>query len=233
MSPLGSCPWPRLWSRTHGAHLRKQAREDLPSTVLVVPSTLVFMSKPNSKEVLRHDALVQRDRAAEAAGPKASLTIARRLLGDFVFMKGAIVAGYAAVRGEADPFPLMAVLANQGHALCLPQTRGEALVFRAWKPGDPFVVGRYNIPEPSDTARERRPDLLLVPLLAFDASGHRLGYGAGYYDRYLREERSKRTIYAIGIAFAGQEVGELPHEETDEALDTVVTETGVRRFKRS
>ena len=233
MSPLGSCPWPRLWSRTHGAHLRKQAREDLPSTVLVVPSTLVFMSKPNSKEVLRHDALVQRDRATEAAGPKASLTIARRLLGDFVFMKGAIVAGYAAVRGEADPFPLMAVLANQGHALCLPQTRGEALVFRAWKPGDPFVVGRYNIPEPSDTARERRPDLLLVPLLAFDASGHRLGYGAGYYDRYLREERSKRTIYAIGIAFAGQEVGELPHEETDEALDTVVTETGVRRFKRS
>ena len=233
MSPLGSCPWPRPWFRTHGAHLRKQAREDLPSTVLVVPSTLVFMSKPNSKEVLRHAALVQRDRAAEAAGPKASLTIARRLLGDFVFMKGAIVAGYAAVRGEADPFPLMAVLANQGHALCLPQTRGEALVFRAWKPGDPFVVGRYNIPEPSDTARERRPDLLLVPLLAFDASGHRLGYGAGYYDRYLREERSKRTIYAIGIAFAGQEVGELPHEETDEALDTVVTETGVRRFKRS
>jgi 5-formyltetrahydrofolate cyclo-ligase len=190
------------------------------------------MSKANSKDTLRHAALAQRDRAAEIAGPKASLTIARRLLGDFVFMKGAIVAGYAAVRGEADPFPLMAALANQGHALCLPQTRGETLVFRAWKPGDPLVVGRFNIPEPDDNARERRPDLVLVPLLAFDSAGQRLGYGAGYYDRYLREARSKRTIYAIGIAYAGQELSALPHEETDEALDAVVTEAGVRRFKR-
>lgn len=190
------------------------------------------MSKPNSKEALRHAALSQRDRAAAAAGPKASLTIARRLLGDFVFMKGAIVAGYAAVRGEADPFPLMAALANQGHALCLPQTRGESLMFRAWKPGDPLVVGRFNIPEPDDKARERRPDLVLVPLLAFDAAGHRLGYGAGYYDRYLREARAKRTIKAIGIAYAGQEIGELPHEETDEVLDAVVTEDGVRRFRK-
>lgn len=191
------------------------------------------MSKPNSKDTLRHAASAQRDRAAEAAGPKASLTIARRLLGDFVFMKGAIVAGYAAVRGEADPFPLMAALANQGHALCLPQTRGGDLVFRAWKPGDPLVVGRFNIPEPDDKARERRPDLVLVPLLAFDASGQRLGYGAGYYDRYLRAARSKRTISAIGIAYAGQELTELPHEESDEVLDAVVTEAGVRRFKRS
>ena len=190
------------------------------------------MSKANNKESLRHTALVQRDRAAEAAGPKASLMIARRLLGDFVFMKGAIVAGYAAVRGEADPFPLMAALANQGHALCLPQTRGETLVFRTWKPGDPLVVGRFNIPEPDDKARERRPDLVLVPLLAFDANGHRLGYGAGYYDRYLRAARSKRTISAIGIAYAGQELPELPHEDSDEVLDAVVTEAGVRRFKR-
>jgi 5-formyltetrahydrofolate cyclo-ligase len=191
------------------------------------------MSKLNGKDALRHAALAQRDRAAAAAGQKASLLIARRLLGDFVFMKNAIIAGYAAVRGEADPFPLMAALDTQGHALCLPQTRGETLVFRSWKPGDPLVVGRFNIPEPDDKARERRPDLVLVPLLAFDASGHRLGYGAGYYDRYLREARSKRTISAIGIAYAGQELPELPHEETDEVLDAVVTEAGVRRFKRS
>jgi len=193
---------------------------------------LILMSKPESKEALRHSALVARDRAAQAAGPKASLTIARRLLGDFVFMKGAIIAGYAAIRGEADPFPLMVALANQGHALCLPQTRGESLVFRAWKPGDPLVVGRFNVPEPDDKARERRPDLVLVPLLAFDKSGHRLGYGAGYYDRYLREARAKRTISAIGIAYAGQELDALPHDETDEALDAVVTENGVTRFRR-
>lgn len=190
------------------------------------------MSKSNSKDALRHAALVQRDRAAAAAGPKGSLMIARRLLGDFVFMKGAIIAGYAAVRGEADPFPLMAALANQGHALCLPQTRGESLVFRAWKPGDPLVVGRFNIPEPDEKARERRPDLVLVPLLAFDKSGRRLGYGAGYYDRYLRAARAKRTIKAIGIAYAGQELDELPHHEGDEVLDAVVTESGVKRFRK-
>jgi 5-formyltetrahydrofolate cyclo-ligase len=190
------------------------------------------MSKLNGKDALRHAALAQRDRAAEAAGPKASLTIARRLLGDFVFMKNAIIAGYAAVRGEADPFPLMAALANQGHDLCLPQTHDEKLVFRAWKPGDPLVVGRFNIPEPDSKMRERRPDLVLVPLIAFDRRGYRLGYGGGYYDRYLAEHRPKRTLRAIGIAFAGQEVEELPREETDEPLDAVVTEERVIRFER-
>jgi 5-formyltetrahydrofolate cyclo-ligase len=185
-----------------------------------------------AKAALRHAALVQRDRAAEAAGPKAALMIARRLLGDFVFMKGAIVAGYAAVRGEADPFPLMAALANQGHDLALPQTHGDKLVFRAWKPGDPLVVGRYNIPEPDAKMRERRPDLVLVPLVAFDRHGYRLGYGGGYYDRYLAEHRPKRTLRAIGIAFAGQEVEELPREETDEPLDAVVTQDRVIRFER-
>lgn len=186
----------------------------------------------NAKAALRHKALARRDRAAEAAGPKASLLIARRVLGDFVFMKGAVIAGYAAVRGEADPFPLMAALANQGHDLCLPQTQDDALVFRAWKPGDPLVVGRFNIPEPDAKARERRPDLVLVPVLAFDCHGYRLGYGGGFYDRYLAQHRAKRTIRAIGIAFAGQEVEELPREATDQPLDAVVTEERVIRFER-
>ena len=186
----------------------------------------------DAKRALRHTAMVARDRAAQAAGPRAALLIARRVLGDFVFMKGAIIAGYAAVRGEADPFPLMAALANQGHPLCLPQTQDETLVFRSWKPGDPLVVGRFNIPEPDDKARERRPDLVLVPLLAFDRHGYRLGYGGGFYDRYLSEHRAKRTIRAIGIAFAGQETEELPREETDEPLDAVVTQDRVIRFER-
>ncbi len=186
----------------------------------------------DTKAALRHQAIVQRDRAAEAAGPKAALMIARRVLGDFVFVKGAVIAGYAAVRGEADPFPLMAALANQGHDLCLPQTQEDKLVFRAWKPGDPLVVGRFNIPEPDAKARERRPDLVLVPVLAYDRDGYRLGYGGGYYDRYLAHHRPKRTIRAIGIAFAGQEVEELPREPTDEPLDAVVTEERVIRFER-
>ncbi len=158
--------------------------------------------------------------------------IARRVLGDFVFMKGAIIAGYAAVRGEADPFPLMAALNGQGHPLCLPAVAGDDLVFRAWKPGDPLVVGRFSIPEPHAHAKERRPDLVLVPLIAFDRHGYRLGYGGGYYDRYLSRHRAKRTIRAIGIAYAGQRVDDLPHEDTDQRLDAVVTEEGVIRFER-
>jgi len=187
---------------------------------------------PNPKPALRREALASRLRVAEAAGPKAALTIARRCLGDFVFMKGAIIAGYAAVRGEADPFPLMAALANQGHPLCLPRVEAKALVFRAWKPGEPLVVGTFDIPEPDAKAKERRPDLLLVPLLAFDRDGYRLGYGAGYYDRYLREHRAKRTIRAVGIAYAGQRLDELPRDEWDERLDAVVTQDGVIRFER-
>lgn len=184
------------------------------------------------KKSLRVEALAQRQRASEAAGPRAALLIARRCLGDFVFMKGAIIAGYAAVRGEADPFPLMAALGNNGHALCLPRTHEGNLSFHAWKPGDPLVVGRMNVPEPDAKARERRPDLLLVPLLAFDRHGYRLGYGAGYYDRYLRTHRAKRTLRAVGIAFAGQQVDDLPVDEWDEPLDAVVTETQVIRFER-
>lgn len=191
------------------------------------------MTDPTAaKRTLRATALAQRTRAAEAAGPKAALLIARRLLGDFVFMKGAIVAAYAAVRGEVDPFPLMVALANQGHPLCLPQTRGDSIVFRAWKPGDPLVVGRLSIPEPDDKAKERRPDLLIVPLVAFDRHGYRLGYGGGYYDRYLAEHRAKRTLRAVGIAFAAQEVEELPREAADEPLDAVVTDERVIRFER-
>ena len=191
------------------------------------------MSDPaTAKKSLRIEALAQRDRAAEAAGPRAALMIARRCLGDFVFMKGAIIAGYAAVRGEADPFPLMAALANNGHALCLPRTQGTRLSFHAWKPGDPLVVGRMSIPEPDAKARERRPDLLLVPLLAFDPRGYRLGYGGGFYDRYLRGHRAKRSVKAVGIAYAGQQVDTLPVEESDEPLDAVVTETQVIRFPR-
>jgi 5-formyltetrahydrofolate cyclo-ligase len=185
------------------------------------------------KAALRKTAIDMRARLAEAAGPKAALLIARRVLGDFVFMKGAVVAGYAAIGSEVDPFPLMAALSTQGHPLCLPRVEAKALVFRAWKPGDPMVIGPMNISEPDAKAKERRPDLLLVPLLAFDRDGYRLGYGAGYYDRYLSAHRAKRTIRAVGIAYAGQAVERLPRAAHDEPLDAVATEEGVIRFERT
>ena len=193
------------------------------------------MSDPLSKQktVLRGRASAERRRAAEVAGPKAALVIARRVLGDFVFMKGAIVAGYAAIGSEADPFPLMATLSGQGHPLCLPRVEGKEMTFRSWKPGEPLIPGKMNVPEPPASAKERRPDLLLVPLLAFDSDGYRLGYGAGFYDKYLSAARAKRTIRAIGIAYAGQHVERLPRDAHDEPLDAVVTEERVWRFERN
>ncbi len=114
----------------------------------------------------------------------------------------------------------------------MPRTQGETITFRAWKPGDPLVVGRFAIPEPDAKAKERRPDLILVPLLAFDRDGYRLGYGGGFYDRYLSEHRAKRTIRAIGLAYAGQALDQIPREPTDERLDAIVTEERVIRFER-
>jgi 5-formyltetrahydrofolate cyclo-ligase len=104
--------------------------------------------------------------------------------------------------------------------------RGE-LVFRTWSPGDKLVTTRHGVGEPEEGNPTVCPGLILVPLLAFDAAGHRLGYGGGYYDRVLRES----GLIAVGIAYAGQEVQTLPREAHDRQLDFVVTEFGLRRFK--
>ena len=118
------------------------------------------------------------------------------------------------------------------NALCLPRAHDKVLSFHAWKPGDRLVSGFKGIQEPEAKAKERRPDFIIVPLLAFDKNGYRLGYGGGYYDRYLAAHRAKRTFRAVGIAYAGQQVDELPHEDFDERLDAVVTEAQVIRFER-
>ena len=144
----------------------------------------------------------------------------------------AIVAGYWPVRDEADPRGLMAALAARGHVLALPriEAKGAALSFRRWRAGDALIDSPHGIAEPRADAQIVAPDALLVPLLAFDAAGHRLGYGGGYYDRTLDALRKAGGVLAIGIAYAGQEVVLLPRDPHDRALDMVVTEMGVRRF---
>jgi 5-formyltetrahydrofolate cyclo-ligase len=146
---------------------------------------------------------------------------------------GAIVAGYFPIRDEADPRALMSALAARGHPLALPTIApGRPLVFRRWKLGDAMRANAqaFNIPEPLDTAPEVMPDAVLVPLLAFDATGHRLGYGGGYYDRTL-DKLGK--VQAIGVAYAEQEIAAVPREPHDRRLDAVITEAGVRRFPKT
>lgn len=103
-------------------------------------------------------------------------------------------------------------------------------MFRHWQPGDDLAVSDLKISEPTPDKRLEIPDILLVPLLAFDNSGHRLGFGGGYYDRTLSDLRAKRDITAIGFAYAGQEVDNIPQESFDQRLDWVMTEQGLHKF---
>jgi 5-formyltetrahydrofolate cyclo-ligase len=144
----------------------------------------------------------------------------------------AVVAGYWPTRDEADPRLLMKALAASGATLALPriEARNAALSFRRWSEGDPLADNHHAIQEPLAEAPRVTPDLVLVPLLAFDARGHRLGYGGGYYDRTLCGLRAAGPVTAIGIAYAGQEIAAIPHEANDQRLDMVLTELGLRRF---
>jgi 5-formyltetrahydrofolate cyclo-ligase len=110
--------------------------------------------------------------------------------------------------------------------------RGAPLVFRRWSDGDATTIDMFGLTEPLASAEIVTPCIVLVPLLAFDASGTRLGYGGGYYDRTLTALRAAGKIVAVGVAYAGQEVTELPRREHDEPLDAVLTEKGMRKFAR-
>jgi 5-formyltetrahydrofolate cyclo-ligase len=140
-----------------------------------------------------------------------------------------LIGAYIALPGEADPHLLLKKLAGKSCSLAFPRVhaKGEPLVFHHWQPGDVLVKGAYGIAEPSPDWPVAHPPVLLVPLLAFDKTGHRLGYGGGFYDRTIASLKPARTI---GVAYAGQEAETLPHEPHDVPLDMVITEEGVRRF---
>jgi 5-formyltetrahydrofolate cyclo-ligase len=136
-----------------------------------------------------------------------------------------IVAAYWPVRGEAEPLPLLSTLADAGLKTALPVLagRGKPLIFRLWRPGDPLLVGPLGLRQPPPDAPAIDPDLLFVPVVAFDRAGHRLGYGHGYYDATLAALAAKQPL-AIGLAFSVQEVAAIPAEAHDHPLAIVITE---------
>ena len=138
---------------------------------------------------------------------------------------------YWAIGPELDPAPLAAALASRGHTLCLPVMVGKAkpLVFRTYAPGDVLVERTWGIKEPAVTAATVIPSILLVPLVAFDDRGYRLGYGGGFYDRTLQRLRETAAVTAVGLAYDEQHVDEVPSLSYDQPLDWVLTPSGLRR----
>ena len=192
------------------------------------------MPTERSKADLRSAALAKRDALSDQQRAAAAKALASRGL-PIQIAQGAVVAGYSPIRNEIDPFPLMRTLAAQGARLALPavMARGKALAFRAWSPDDRLTLGPLGILEPSPAAAEIIPDIVLLPLAAFDRAGHRIGYGAGHYDFTLAHLRRMKPVAAIGLAFGLQEIKVVPALSHDVALDYVLTETKVFDFRSS
>ncbi|WP_426958146.1 5-formyltetrahydrofolate cyclo-ligase [Muricoccus radiodurans] len=188
-------------------------------------------------DVLLHEAKaaargVALARRAAAARDGAAESLAAHVLRHAPPPAGARVAGFWPMGEEIDIRPLLRALAERGHPLCLPRTpkRGAPLAFHHWTFGDPLVRGPFGTSQPAPEAPPVTPDWLLVPLLAFDRTGRRLGYGGGYYDRTLS---ALPQAGRIGVAFACQELDAVPAGPHDAPLDAVATEAGVIRFPKA
>ena len=177
------------------------------------------------KSAIRREAVARRDALPASERAKAAETIAARPF-PVAIAPGTIVSGFSALKSEINPVPLMRKLADLGVQLALPVVagRGKPLIMRAWSFGAPLVSGVWGIREPPPEAPEVAPDILLVPLLAFDRTGNRIGYGAGYYDMTIAALRAKKPAVAVGIAYAAQEIDAVPVTPRDARLDLVLTE---------
>jgi 5-formyltetrahydrofolate cyclo-ligase len=186
---------------------------------------LTQTDKTPSKASLREEALTLRDRLPAAERAAAAEVIAARSF-PVAFKRGTIISGFSPMKTELNPIPLMRKLADAGAQLALPAIagRGKPLIMRAWHFGDALKAGQWGIREPAPDAGEVAPDILIVPLAAFDRVGHRIGYGAGYYDMTITALRAKKRVTAIGIAFAAQEIPQVPATARDARLDLVLTE---------
>jgi 5-formyltetrahydrofolate cyclo-ligase len=178
------------------------------------------------KAPLRRAVLARR----EALEPIVNLALNVRLAAEGLRLarlwRPQIVSAFHPLRGEPNTLPLLTALADEGFATALPTVvgQGSPLTFRLWRPGEPTRAGAMSIREPLEAAPVVDPDLLFVPLACFDRRGHRIGYGAGYYDRTLSKLRATKPVHAVGVAHGVCEVDRVPYETHDQSLDAVVTE---------
>lgn len=183
------------------------------------------------KAALRQLVLCKRGAMEPTRRIEASLALA-----DFVdalpLPDGAVVAGFWPIRDEIDPRPLLDRLRARGHRLCLPVVINPHMVFREFTRETDFDRGEFGIMEPVASSPELRPDVLLMPLAAFDSLGNRLGWGKGYYDIAIADLEKTGPVTCIGLAFQLQEADHVPAESHDKPLNGILTENGYRSFKQ-
>jgi 5-formyltetrahydrofolate cyclo-ligase len=178
-----------------------------------------------AKASLRREA-TERRRAAVRDNPDAGAAVRDNFLGAVKVPAGIPISAYWPLEEEFDPRPLFTALHCRRHPIGLPVIlgKGQPLLFRRWEPTTELVRGSFRVMTPPPTAPEIVPKVLLVPLLAFDRAGFRLGYGGGFYDRTIAKLRAVGEALAVGVTFAALEVPAVPRDQTDQTLDWIVTE---------
>ena len=190
------------------------------------------MNIATDKATLRREALARRDAAAKN-NAQAGQSLRDRFLSAIPLPPAAVVSGFWPMGDEIDVRPLLEALIARGHAVALPTVvrRGEPLLFRAWRPDDALVPATLGTSVPAADKPELRPQIVITPLLAFDARGFRVGYGAGYYDMTLARLRAAGDVLAVGVGYDAQEVDTVPIEDWDQPLDWIVTERRALRVQ--
>ena len=184
------------------------------------------MTPIESKRALRAAMLARRQGLGEGERQAAAEALLECFRLERPIELPAIVSGFWPIKDEIDIRPLMTHLHGEGCRLALPVVhgRGQRLSFRTWRPGDPLEAGVFGTLQPQASCETLEPDALLVPLLACDAEGWRLGYGGGFYDRTLEDLRKRRKVTAIGVGFDQQLVPDVPHGAEDQRLDWLLTD---------
>ncbi len=184
---------------------------------------------PALKERLRGEVFARRDGLDKEFRHEAALRIADRALALPQLEDVTPVGGYWPIRSEVDPRPLMEALIARGQDVALSQILHPHLSWRLWRPGDVLIKGGFGVREPGPDAPEVFPKALLVPLVAFDRRGGRIGYGKGHFDRAIAALEAQHPVLTIGLAYAVQEIDEVPVESHDRLLDVIITEAELIR----
>lgn len=190
------------------------------------------MSVARDKQALRAEMRAQRSAIPAAEREAAAARIAEIAEERGAFRGRPLISGYLPLAAELSPLPLLTKAREAGCTLAVPVVKGRdmALAFVIWTPDIPLGWSPHGTQEPLEPGEEVRPDLLLVPLLAFDDAGERLGFGGGYFDRTIAALRAAGRVTVVGLAYAVQQIDAVPHESHDQRLDAVLTERGITAF---